>query len=119
MIDLYSGFIIDSTVMSKYCTQCVLAKKKFGEATPEFSAWYEMHQVDCQINHTESSGAMEKAAAEIMWNRSLSHGMRYTKMVSDGDSNAYKNIVNLNIYGQDVEIQKEECVNHVQKRLYF
>ena len=86
MIDLYSGLIIDFTVMSKYCAQCVVAKKKCRNSTKEFLAWYEKHQPVCQVNHIESSGAMKKTAAETMWSRSLSHDMLYTKMISDGDS---------------------------------
>ena len=35
---------------------------------------------------------------------------------SDVDARTYKHLCDLNIYG-DVELQKEECINHVGKRL--
>ena len=59
---------------------------------------------------------MEKAAAEVIWSRSEASGLRYTEMISDGDSKAFNHVSQLNIYGNDVNITKEECVNHVKKR---
>ena len=43
--------------------------------------------------------------------------MRYTVMLSDGDSKSFKKIVEEKVYGEDIVIEKEECVNHVSKRL--
>ncbi|KAF8784232.1 hypothetical protein HNY73_011541 [Argiope bruennichi] len=43
--------------------------------------------------------------------------MRYVSVVSDGDAKTYQHVSELNVYGEDVEITKEECVNHVAKRL--
>ena len=60
--------------------------------------------------------SMEVEAAEILWNRSMERGFRYTTMVSDGDSKSFRHLTNLRVYG-DVEVHKEECVNHVAKRL--
>lgn len=62
---------------------------------------------------------MEAAAATKMW-RSLSHGMRYINFISDGDSSSFLAVKALNDndgpYGRDLQV-KEECVNHVAKRL--
>nr|KAI8744078.1 hypothetical protein BgiMline_021075 [Biomphalaria glabrata] len=64
------------------------------------------------------SGVMEPGAAKVIWSRSLSlHNFRYTKMVGDGDSKTFQLLNSLKPYGQDVLIVKEECVNHVSKRL--
>ena len=38
-------------------------------------------------------------------------------MLSDGDSSTYAHLCALNVYGDDVEIEKEECVNNVAKRM--
>ena len=46
----------------------------------------------------------------------MERGFRYTTMVSDGDSMSYKHLTNLRMYG-DMELHKEECINHVAKRL--
>ena len=40
----------------------------------------------------------------------------YTTMLSDGDARTFNHLSSLRVYG-DVELQKEECINHVSKRL--
>ncbi|GFW41002.1 uncharacterized protein TNCV_414111 [Trichonephila clavipes] len=52
-----------------------------------------------------------KAAAKI-WSRSEACGFRYTTLLSDGDAKTHKFLNSLKIYGPDVEILKEECINH-------
>lgn len=39
------------------------------------------------------------------------------EMLSDGDSTAHKAVIVLAPYGQDVEVEKLECVNHARKRM--
>ncbi|KAK2185091.1 hypothetical protein NP493_246g02030 [Ridgeia piscesae] len=60
---------------------------------------------------------MEVAAAKMLWDRSLDRGFRYTTMVSDGDSRTFKRLTEMKVYGDDVKITKEECINHVAKRM--
>ena len=45
------------------------------------------------------------------------HGLRYTTYVGDGDSRSFTIITKLQPYGPEVEIKKEECVGHIQKRM--
>ena len=59
---------------------------------------------------------MEVEAAKRIWQRSVDTGLRYTTMLSDGDSKACYAIVSMRPYG-DVDIKKEECINHMAKRL--
>ncbi|GFW39844.1 uncharacterized protein TNCV_2420091 [Trichonephila clavipes] len=57
-------------------------------------------------------------AAYILWNRSISDcAMRYTTVLCDGDAKTHQNLNEKEVYGDDVVIVKEECVNHVAKRL--
>ncbi|XP_076458821.1 uncharacterized protein LOC143292431 [Babylonia areolata] len=59
---------------------------------------------------------MEVTGAKEIWTRSVEkHKFRYTTMLSDGDCKTYNELVALNPY--DTEISKEECINHVSKRL--
>ncbi|GBM05790.1 hypothetical protein AVEN_267-1 [Araneus ventricosus] len=44
-------------------------------------------------------------------------GMRYMRVLSDGDSKTYQHLLDLDIYGDSTEISKEKCLNHVAKRL--
>ncbi|GFS25936.1 hypothetical protein ElyMa_001700700 [Elysia marginata] len=61
---------------------------------------------------------MEPEAAEVMWKQSLElHNIRYTTFVRDGDSKAHDRVVPQKPCGEEVEIRKEECMNHVEKRM--
>ena len=48
---------------------------------------------------------MEVEAAKRIWQRSADTGLRYTTMLSDGDSKALDAIVSMRPYG-DVDIKK-------------
>lgn len=118
VIDIQTGYVVDFHVMSKYCRECDYSRKELGDDSAEFNIWYGGHKDVCNINHTGSSGAMEVQAATELWSRSESIGFRYTTVLSDGDSKAYNHLNDLEVYGKNVKIEKEECVNHVGKRLY-
>ena len=52
-----------------------------------------------------------------LWERSVErHGFRYTTIVSNEDAKAFKHLCDRRVYG-NVELKKEECINHVAKRL--
>eukprot|EP00795_Rhopilema_esculentum_P009797 gene9797-18359_t len=38
-------------------------------------------------------------------------------MLSDGDSKSFDRLKEMDVYGKDIEISKEECINHVSKRM--
>lgn len=60
---------------------------------------------------------MEVEAGLILFQRSLQkHNLRYTTILCDGDSRTFEAIKQARTYGF-VEVQKEDCVNHVQKRM--
>ncbi|XP_046679422.1 uncharacterized protein LOC124366865 [Homalodisca vitripennis] len=116
IIHIDTGLVIDYCVLSKFCRNCASAEHDLGRGSPEFDIWYAGHAIDCDKNYEGSSPGMEVAAAEILWKRSLSYKFRYTTLVSDGDSKVFTHLKDLNIYGEDV-LKKEECINHVSKRL--
>ncbi len=61
---------------------------------------------------------MECAGALILWKRSEeARHLRYTKVISDGDSKTIAVLNENEPYGSGVEITKHEYVGHVQKRL--
>lgn len=60
---------------------------------------------------------MEVKAASVLWGRSVErHKLRYTTLLSDGDAKTFKELTELKPYG-DTELVKEDCINHVSKRL--
>ena len=55
-------------------------------------------------------------AAKHLWERSVCcRGLMYTGMLGDGDSKAYQAVFELQPYGPDVLIVREECMNHAHK----
>nr|XP_042896708.1 uncharacterized protein LOC122269121 [Parasteatoda tepidariorum] len=118
VIDVLTGLAVDFEISSKYCSQCTAAKRDLGNDSAEFSIWYNGHKSECSKNFSGSSGSMEMVLAGILWSRSVKNcGFRYLNIVSDGDSRTYQHLVELKPYGEDVQIVKEECLNHVSKRL--
>lgn len=116
-IDLITGLVLDFKVYSRYCHACALKERKLK--SDEFKCWFEMHKDSCDKNFFGTSGSMEAAAAVEIWRRSVEkHKFRYTTLLSDGDAKTHQALVEANIYGQNYEIKKEECVNHVGKRMF-
>lgn len=105
VLDAYTRTVIDMEVLCNHCVICNDGKLK--------------KQHVCHMNFTGKAGAMEKEGAVRLWSRSTHHQMKYVTFVGDGDSSAYKAVCTLND-GQgpyDVPVIKEECINHVSKRL--
>lgn len=117
VIDILTGYVIDYEVMSKICSFCRRTKDELGEDSAEFHVWYEGHKKFCDMNHSGSSSSMEMKAASVMWKRSLDFGFRYMTILSDGDAKTFNYLCEQKIYGSNAQIKKEECVNHVSKRL--
>ena len=70
------------------------------------------------MNYTGNPGGMEVAVAEDLWDRSVDrHDFCYTIIFSDGDAKTFKRLSEMEVYGPDVKLEKEECVNHVAKRM--
>jgi hypothetical protein len=116
VIDCETGFVIDYEVISNFCEVCF--KKEKSVSPPDFAAWKVTH-TNCKKNFDGKSGAMETEAARRMWSRSEALGYRYTTFVGDGDSSAFNAVKALNggAGPYPVPVVKEECVNHVCKRL--
>ena len=89
-------------VRNKLCVMC--ARTKPGETPPQ-------HR--CFRNWQGSSTSMEKDIIVEGFRRSLEmHGLKYTRLIADGDSSTYKAILEAAPYGNQV-VQKIECRNHI------
>ena len=116
IIDCNTGFILDFEVLSNDCALCT--KKSNILSEEEFETWKATHD-NCKQNFRGKSGAMETEAAIRLWSRSEARGYRYVTFVGDGDSSAFNAVCAMND-GEgpySVPVVKEECVNHVSKRL--
>ena len=61
---------------------------------------------------------MEKKGVLEMYRRSAElHNIFYDPFIGDGDSSSYQSVVKEAIYGPWKTARKEECINHVAKRM--
>lgn len=118
VIEMATGFVLDFDIISNYCKSCSVNKKK--KSKENFEAWQEtVHAGKCEANFDGLSGRMEAECAIRLWGRSEDIGFRYTTFLSDGDSSAFTSVTKMND-GEgpySVKVVKEECVNHVKKRM--
>ena len=57
------------------------------------------------------------SAARVLWRRSVErHKLRYTVLLSHGDAKTFAELTKIKPYGDDVMIEKEECINHVNRK---
>lgn len=102
-----TGKVLDFEVLTKHCHQCTAfskGKKSTGN-----------HK--CAVNYEGTSGGMEAAAVVSIFKRSQEERkVCYIEYLGDGDSKAYKCVVECQPYGEK-EVRKIECVGHVQKRM--
>lgn len=118
VVDILTGLCIDLHVMSTYCQKCDMNERKFKDNENAYKEWFVKHSASCSKNFDGSSGMMEVEAARVLWRRSIERNkMRYVTMLSDGDSKTHSELCSIKPYGPDYDIEKEECVNHVSKRL--
>ncbi|KYM97486.1 hypothetical protein ALC62_11778, partial [Cyphomyrmex costatus] len=118
LIGYYSGKVLDLFVKSSYCKSCETWKRKLN--TAEYEDWYNDHieNDECMANHQGAAGNMEVTSIVEMFKRSFEkHGLRYSNYIGDGDSKTYSVVLNAKPYGENFEINKKECVGHVQKRM--
>ena len=61
---------------------------------------------------------MKVECTKRIWARSIDKNQfRYITFLSDGDNKAYDAVSVFKIYGTSRSIQKEDCINHVSKRV--
>ncbi|GFX23734.1 uncharacterized protein TNCV_3596761 [Trichonephila clavipes] len=97
-----NGKVIDFEALTKYCSSCK-GKKKPCE--------------NCAKNYKGFSGGMEcRGVLNIFQRSETSRKACYTQYLGDGGSKGFLTIKEAKVYG-DTEVEKLECVGHVQKRM--
>ncbi|XP_077509270.1 uncharacterized protein LOC144120579 [Amblyomma americanum] len=112
-ISVDTGLCLDFEVLTNYCHGCS-SHKALGDEEDE--VWKAFHSPVCEKNVECSSHAMETEAALRIWSRTQSYNMRFTTFLSDGDSKAYAAVSDAQVYGPKA-VTKEDCTDHVSKRL--
>lgn len=103
-ISVTTGKVLDVRVYSKHC-RC---KNRLQR----------LHENSCVANYDGSSGGMEvKGVIDMFKSSESQYNIRYRYYLGDGDSSAFPSVQKETPYGPGFEIEKLECVGHVQKRM--
>ncbi|KAH7933284.1 hypothetical protein HPB49_011170 [Dermacentor silvarum] len=94
VVELFSGFVLDYVVLSNFCAGCERGPKKDD---PVYAAWRASHL--CQKNTDKKAGEVEVQAGLLLFERSLKNGLRYTTVLSDGDSYTFLALQEAYVYG--------------------
>lgn len=94
-----TGKIVDVHILTKFCYICSTSPSA---------------QHICKKDYEGSSWGMEVAGVVSSFGDG---GIRYTRYLGDGDFKAFQTVVHENTYGPNIEIQKLECIGHVEKRI--
>ncbi|KAJ8313214.1 hypothetical protein KUTeg_009233 [Tegillarca granosa] len=105
IIGAETGKLLHIGIRNKYCYLCSYANSKGTLPT----------QHVCYKNWDESSQAMESnIILEGFLKAETLHGLRYTKIIADGDSSVFSKLQeNVPVWGKAIE--KIECANHMCK----
>ena len=107
--------VIDIEDLKKHCRGCLEIKKL---KLPQVKEDKLLVSHNCTKNHYGSSPAMEVTGVRRIFQRSIEkRKLIISGYVGDGDTKTYETISNEKPYGDDVELEKFECVGHVQKRV--
>ena len=124
VIETETGFLLDFEVLSNFCLVCTQLSNKLKLkklSAEEYNEKIDMHAAKCTHTFEGKSGGMEAEGARILWKRSIEQlNMRYVTFVGDGDSTAFTAVCALNDGKgpyEGIQVKKEECINHVSKRL--
>lgn len=116
VIGAESGKVIDVKVKSSYCRTC--KKWKGPKKGTQYEDWMKKHAPLCTANHQGSAASMECCGLQDIFNRSeRKYDVKYVEYIGDGDTKSFKAVHDSMPYGPQVDIQKVECVGHVQKRM--
>ncbi|XP_074661498.1 uncharacterized protein LOC141914130 [Tubulanus polymorphus] len=108
-----TGKCLDAEAMSNICHGCVKWQNA-DKQSERYLKWRADHK--CSMNHTGTANSMESVGAVRIFGRSeLFNDLRYVNYLGDGDSSAFKTVADSKPY--DCDIQKLECIGHVQKRV--
>ncbi|GFX05550.1 uncharacterized protein TNCV_3434541 [Trichonephila clavipes] len=97
-----NGKVIDFEALTKYCSSCKGKKKPCENCAKNYEGFRRGNGLSGVLSIFQRSETSRKAC--------------YTQYLGDGDSKGFLTIKEAKVYG-DTEVEKLECVGHVQKRM--
>ena len=115
VISMDTGRVLDVEALSQGCKQCE-RHEHLDKTSLENQTWRAEH-TKCKANFRGSAPAMEPEGAERIFQRSVElHNLRYTEFYGDGDSKSFSRVKGV-YEDAGIEMEKKECIGHVQKRV--
>ncbi|GFW16748.1 uncharacterized protein TNCV_1639841 [Trichonephila clavipes] len=84
--------------------------KSLNDVRSQVKSAYQSNSAITDIDVTFDEAALK------LWQGSEDSGFRYTTLLSDGDAKTY-HLNTKEVYGPEIKIKIEDCINHVRKRL--
>ena len=110
-----TGKVLDVEALSQGCKQCE-RHEHLDKTSLEYQTWKTDH-TKCKANFQGSAPAMEPEGTDRIFRRSVElHNLRYNEFYGDGDSKSYSRVKDV-YQDAGIEIEKKECIGHVQKRV--
>ena len=118
ILSVDTGECLDYSVKTLHCHECI--NHQNDDKKTDMYLWHKSHLGNCLVNYHGSSGGMEAKAGVEMFLKSIeTRNLKYTTFVGDGDSSCYSKVRDACTarYGESYPVIKEECTEHVQKRM--
>ncbi|XP_025415583.1 uncharacterized protein LOC112687212 [Sipha flava] len=94
-------------IRNKYCVICQRSESKNENS---------INQHECFLNWTKASTSMEVDGIVEGFLKSVEmHGLKYNRLIGDGDSSVTKRLHEISPYGRHFHIKKIECRNHLMR----
>ncbi|XP_060853394.1 uncharacterized protein LOC132931411 [Rhopalosiphum padi] len=104
IIGYKTGKVLFVGIKNRYCAVCQRSK----------SLSQEIPKHNCFLNWKQASTAMEAGGIVEGFSKSVEmHGLKFNKLIGDGDSSVVKRLNEILPYGPRFMIQKIECRNHL------
>ena len=116
--------VISYDVACNDCLGCNDFKLKLNKkqiSLSDYRVWVENHKSICPTQYSEfASVQLESALALVVVRQAYDRGIIFSGLVCDGDNKTIKALKDALVYqqlGQDLEINRLECLSHVVKRI--
>ena len=118
-IDTSVSKVLDYSLYDRVCYSCgKWPESRRTSCSEEFVRYWDSQKDHCSANYMGTSQSMESAGAIDVWSRSIDkHNLANGTYIGDGDSSPFKNLMQSDPNDGKVPIRKEECIDHLQKRM--
>jgi hypothetical protein len=106
-----TGKCLDVEIMTKVCRGC----QRIDKQTNALKKADMLDRYQCKANYQGSTPSMETEGMKRIFGRSEeTRKLQYIEYFGDSDSKAYNEVENAY---ENIDVEKKECVGHVQKRV--